>query len=107
MPTLAEGCCNAIIEALSCGLPVISSNLPFNDDVLNESCSLRVDTSNVDEITSAIVKLRDDDELRLKMRKEAICTAEKFDIKVRAERIIDWIQHCAMHHNETATEADL
>src|SRR5699024_7768166 len=41
LPTLNEGCCNAIIEAMACGLPIVSSNRPFNDDILDESCSIR------------------------------------------------------------------
>lgn len=34
LPTLKEGCSNAIVEALACGLPVVSSNRSFNDDAL-------------------------------------------------------------------------
>ena len=43
LPTLAEGCCNAIIEALACGLPVVSSNRSFNYDILNDQNSILVD----------------------------------------------------------------
>jgi glycosyltransferase involved in cell wall biosynthesis len=50
LPTLAEGCCNAIVEALACGLPVVSSNLPFNDDILTEDNSVRIDPNDIDAI---------------------------------------------------------
>ena len=51
LPTLAEGCCNAILEAVCCGVPVISSNLCFNDDILDDSYSIRVDPMNVNSLS--------------------------------------------------------
>ena len=42
LPTLHEGCCNAIVEAMACGLPIISSNRRFNDDILCSNCSIRI-----------------------------------------------------------------
>src|SRR5690554_1381078 len=37
LPTLNEGSCNAIIEAIACGIPVISSDRSYNDDILNDT----------------------------------------------------------------------
>ena len=88
LPTKGEGCCNAIVEALACGLPVISSDLPFNDDILNESNSIRVDVNSVYQIENAIKKLRDDSELYNTLKKGAVLSAEKLSINVRAENIL-------------------
>lgn len=88
LPTKGEGCCNAIVEALACGLPVISSDLPFNDDILNESNSIRVDVNSVSQIENAIKKLRDDSELYNTLKKGAVLSAEKLSINVRAENIL-------------------
>ena len=91
LPTLNEGCCNAIVEALSCGVPIISSNLPFNDDILDETCSVRVDPSNVEEIKNAIALLKNDDALRARLAKGALMKSESLSIETRAKRVLEFI----------------
>lgn len=92
LPTLAEGCCNAIIEAMACGLPVISSNLPFNDDILDDSCAIRVNPENIDEIAAAIQKLKDDADLRASLSKGAVAKAMNLSIEKRAKNILSFME---------------
>lgn len=92
LPTLNEGCSNAIVEALACGLPVISSDRPFNQDVLNEKNSLLVDPTNITAIKDAIKKLYLDRELLTNLSKGALETAAKLTLKNRAKRILDFIK---------------
>ena len=91
LPTLHEGCCNAIVEAMACGLPVISSDLPFNWDVLDETNSVMVDPNNVEEIAEAIRSLRDDKEKRKALSDGALKKAEKLTIDQRAKAIMHFI----------------
>ena len=92
LPTLAEGCCNSIVEAMACGLPIVSSALPFNDDILTKDNSIRINPENVDEIKNAIIKLKDNSDLRYQMSQAALNTAKKLTIEKRAENIINFIQ---------------
>ena len=92
LPTLAEGCNNAIIEAMACGLPIISSNRSFNWDVLNEKNSILVDPMNVDEIASAIKTLKENKKKRDAMSRAALETAAGLTIDKRAEKIINFIK---------------
>jgi len=91
LPTLKEGCCNSIVEAMACGLPIISSNLPFNWDVLNENNSILIDPTKVDEIRRAIVRMRDDLYARRKLSKGALETAQTLTIDLRARKILHFI----------------
>lgn len=91
LPTLAEGCCNAIVEAMACGLPIISSDLPFNDDILDESNSIRIDPQSVDEIAVAIRELKENKEKRECMANASLTMASTLTIDKRAERILSFI----------------
>lgn len=91
LPTLHEGCCNAVVEAMSCGLPIISSNLPFNWDVLDNTNSIMVDPINVNEIASAIRELKDNPERRFDLAKGALKKAESLTIDRRAKAILNFM----------------
>lgn len=92
LPTLHEGCCNAIIEAMACGLPIISSNLPFNWDVLNDTNSILINPESIIEIRDAILLLKSNDKLRNKLSRGALKTASSLSIEKRAEKIISFIK---------------
>ena len=92
LPTLHEGCCNAVVEAMACGLPVVSSNLPFNWDVLDETNSIMVDPNNVGEIAEAICIMRDDVDRRMSLAKGALKKAGSLTIDQRAERVLQFIE---------------
>lgn len=92
LPTLAEGCCNAIVEAMACGLPIVSSNGPFNDDILDETCSIRINSENVSEISNAIRMIKSDKSLHNSMSKASINKASNFTICKRANNIINFIE---------------
>ena len=92
LPTDNEGCSNAIIEAMACGLPIISTDAPFNYDVLNENNSIMIDSQSVDAIADAVIKLRDDSVLRKRLGESALATAQGLSISRRAERIVEFMQ---------------
>lgn len=92
LPTLEEGCCNSLLEAMACGLPVVSSTGEFNDDILNESVSIRVDPLDVSAISGAVEKVLDDESLKLRMSSNCRVHSQKFSVDNRARAILDWIE---------------
>ena len=92
LPTVNEGCCNAIIEAMACGLPIISSNLPFNDDILNDENSIRINPLNCEEVENAISKLKNDILLRKKMSDASLTMAKKLTLEKRTRNILSFIE---------------
>jgi glycosyltransferase involved in cell wall biosynthesis len=90
LPTTGEGSCNAILEAMACGIPVISSKGDFNDDILTPEVSIRVDPMNIREIRLAVEELLDDPCRRRRMAERCIAWSKRFSIEGRARGIIDW-----------------
>jgi glycosyltransferase involved in cell wall biosynthesis len=57
-----EGCPNTVIEAMACGCPIVLSDIPAHREILDESCALLVDPSNLQQTTDTIIQaLRDAD----------------------------------------------
>ena len=93
LPTLKEGCCNAIVEALATCKPVISSNGPFNDDILDNDNSIRVNPMSVEEIACAIKTMKDSYPMRDNMSNHLYSCRDNYSITNRAQKIIDFINN--------------
>lgn len=91
LPTTNEGCSNAILEAFTCGLPVVTSKGDFNDEIVNDDVGLRVDPMNVREIRSAIATLAADPAARMEMSRRALEYAKRFSLEARAKGILEWM----------------
>jgi glycosyltransferase involved in cell wall biosynthesis len=76
---------------MACGLPIISSNLSFNDDILDNSNSIRIDPNNVDEISNAIYTLYKDIGVRTSLGKMALRKSKDLSIENRIKKIIDFL----------------
>jgi len=101
LPTQNEGCCNAIIEAMACGVPIISSNLPFNEDILCRENSISIDPSDTDQIRTAVMKLRDNLDLRSELSKGCLEKAEELSLSKRAEKIVLFMDNmCQQNDND-------
>jgi len=90
LPSLAEGMCNAILEAMACALPLIVSDRDFNRAFLDEKCAIFVDPHSPQEIGRAIASLIQDGERRREMADSCKQHASGFSLKQRAKGILDF-----------------
>ena len=93
LPTKAEGSCNAVIEAMACSLPIISSDLPFNNDVLTNDNSIKINPESIEEIRKAIIKIKDNRTYREELAQNAFLSSKKLHINIRAKKILSFMNN--------------
>ena len=94
LPTLREHGGTAILEAMACGLPVITSNYGGPKDSVTDQCGIKIDMNGpeqyLEDLSSAIERLARDEDLRCALGRGARQRAEeKFSIKVVEAKILD------------------
>lgn len=77
LPTLYEGFCLPVLEAMACGTPVITSNVSSLPEVVGDAAIL-IDPNNVDELSQAIYNVLADSTLQKELREKGIHQAKKF-----------------------------
>ena len=85
-----EGFGMVLIEAMACGLPVVSFDCPCGpkDIVRHDEDGLLVPSGNADSLADALHRLMSDDDLRKDMASKAIINVRRFQLDEIAQR---WI----------------
>jgi glycosyltransferase involved in cell wall biosynthesis len=95
LPTRIEGSCNSVIEAMACGLPVITASGRHMDDIVDDDTALRVDPADAGAIRAAILALRDDPDRRRRMAAADVAKAKTLELNKRARRVTAWLESVA------------
>jgi 1,2-diacylglycerol-3-alpha-glucose alpha-1,2-glucosyltransferase len=93
-PTKAESYGNVMLEAASCGCPLLIRDIPVYEDwVVDGTHSLKAKTD--EEFARRIESLLDDEELRARMVEGALKLAAEHDMKITARMLKDLYEQLA------------
>jgi glycosyltransferase involved in cell wall biosynthesis len=96
LPTAGEGCSNTIMEALACGVPVVTTRTAgFHGDLLTDGVNVVFCERTVDSVRQAIERLASSPELRQRLSVEGRRFAEAHhDIEHVAARYEEIFRAC-------------
>ncbi len=91
LPTLNEGHCNAINEAMACELPIISSDIPEIRSQVPVNAGILVNPNQPEELANAIATVMENSELRTSFGKRAAEIQKQRSSADRASDVLEWI----------------
>jgi glycosyltransferase involved in cell wall biosynthesis len=104
LPSRAEGHSNALLEAMACGLPVIVSDIPANQDVIeHEANGLMFAAGDAISLADAASALLDRSDLRERLGNAARRTVEsRYSLDCVADRYISLYQDLLADSSRTS-----
>ncbi len=91
-----EGFAHSVVEAMAVGVPVITTNIGGNPEVIEDGQNgLLVEYNNVRQLKDAILKLYKDEGLRQKLIKNGKATLEKFSLEKMVSETERTLLSCA------------
>jgi glycosyltransferase involved in cell wall biosynthesis len=88
-----EGWGLTVIEANSCGVPVVASDVPgLRDSVVDGKTGLLFEYGNIEQLASKLLLLLRDEHLRKLLREEAILWAHSFNWNDSANKMMELIE---------------
>lgn len=98
MPSYREGLSVAMMEAMSCGLPVIASNIRGNCDLVDKEGGFLFDIHNIDELVGHIETLSDNPELRKSMGQYNEERVKECDKEIVLKKLKFVLSECEKKH---------
>ncbi len=90
-PSLRESFGIPLLEAMACGVPVITSNTSSMPEIAGNAAFI-IDPFRPEEITAAMISLNNDETLRNELVKKGILQASKFSWRSMAECVLSIYQ---------------
>ena len=102
-PSLSEGFGIPPLEAMACGIPVISSNAASLPEIMGEGYAL-FDPTNIDGLKNLMVKALTDKIFRESLVTNGLVQADKFSWRVSAEKILNIFENYAPFKNDNESK---
>jgi teichuronic acid biosynthesis glycosyltransferase TuaC len=91
LPTIAEGNCNALNEAIACGIPIVSSDIPDIRDQINKDQGILVPPLNILKLADAINLILNNPKLAENFKKHNLAVSSSRFKRERADKILNYL----------------
>lgn len=103
-PSFFEGFGIPPLEAMACGAPVITSNTSALPEVVGDA-ALQVDPHNIDELSHAMLRLLQDEQLRTDLRQKGYQRVQLYTWQKSAQKMLQVYEQLHSGHSNFASEA--
>jgi glycosyltransferase involved in cell wall biosynthesis len=92
LPVLVEASSNAVAEAMACGLPIVTSDIPSMRLMVGFDAGKLIDPRDVNAIGDALRIFFEDPDLRARMAAAALQKARSYTLADRTAKIVGWFE---------------
>ena len=96
-PSLYEGFGLPVVEAMACGTPVLTSDIPVMHELVGDSAVI-VDPKDIDDIAEGMLRGLTDKALRADLVSEGLKLAEKYSWENTAKKTLDYYKQIYRGH---------